>query len=245
MQQHYCEKITPALDRFQEAHYWIHMLEEHYHRADLFRCHLNAFLRALKEVKSILQMDLQNTRELLDWYREERKLLDADPLLQCLSKKRNFVVHQSRLLPKSSGFVGVTDTRKIRAGMRFAVHPLEDSDSAMKRYVELARSSGDFLGVLIEDDDTIPCIQREWRLPEFDEEIVSLCVSAWLKVGKTMSNALNTLGESHSGFNLDCRHQAHRYMMKLYDRQKLIDNVNRTTSDWLHEERIWIPSGGR
>lgn len=236
--EHHCQEILPALDRFQEAHYWIHMLEAHYHRADLFRWHLNAFLRALKEVRGILHMDLQNNQDLLEWYRREQTQLSLDPLLQYLSKKRDFVVHQSSLIPKSKGLIGVTDTRKLRLGVGFPLHALEDSDVAMKRYIEFVRLHGDPFGILIPDDDTIPCIQREWRLPEFDEEIVSLCIAAWLRVGETMSGALRILGESHDGFNLECRHDKHRYMVKWYDRTRLIDNVNRPGLDWLHDDQI-------
>ena len=53
-------KIEASLDRFQEAHYWIHMLEEHYHQADPFRWYLNAFLKAIKEVPLLLASELQN-----------------------------------------------------------------------------------------------------------------------------------------------------------------------------------------
>ena len=47
-------KMESTLDRFREAHYWIHMIEEHYHQADTFRWYLNAFLKAIKEVPDLL-----------------------------------------------------------------------------------------------------------------------------------------------------------------------------------------------
>ena len=46
-------KIESALDRLEEAHFWIHKMEEHYHNADPFRWHLNAFLKALREVPQL------------------------------------------------------------------------------------------------------------------------------------------------------------------------------------------------
>ena len=54
------DKLTSSLDRFHEAHFWIHMLEEHYHLANPFRWYLNVFLKALKEAPPLLKVALQN-----------------------------------------------------------------------------------------------------------------------------------------------------------------------------------------
>ena len=67
------ERIEPALDRFREAHFWLHGLEEHYHFADPLRWHLNAFLKSLKEVPQLLQMGLQNQKGFSKWYAAERR----------------------------------------------------------------------------------------------------------------------------------------------------------------------------
>jgi len=64
--------IESALDRFREAHFWIHTLEEYYHLADPFRWHLNAFLKSIKEVPQLIQMGLQNRPGFSAWFREER-----------------------------------------------------------------------------------------------------------------------------------------------------------------------------
>lgn len=243
--EHHCQKITPALDRFQEAHYWIHMLEAHYHRADLFRWHLNAFLRALKEISDIFNMDAQRDQALLAWFKQHKEVLKADPLLRRLSKKRDYVVHQSRLIPNSGGHVGISDMRCVKLGVAFPIHPLEDSDAAMKRFLLHVRVHGDAFGILELDDDTMPCIYRQWKLPEFDDEIIAVCVSAWLRVGRFLGDALSFLGEENDGFNLDCRHDKHKYTVKMYDRQQLIENVEHDGGGWLNEKHIWIPTGER
>lgn len=59
---HPCSKIIPSLDRFRESHFWIHQMEGYYHEADQFRWHLNAFLKALKEVSQLLLMDLDRSK---------------------------------------------------------------------------------------------------------------------------------------------------------------------------------------
>lgn len=102
------ERISAALDRFQEAHFWIHMLEAHYHQADLFRWHLNVFLKALKEVPQLVGMALQKEPGFAGWYKPARKQLTSDPLMAALSKNRDFVVHQGMLKLGSRGAVGIS-----------------------------------------------------------------------------------------------------------------------------------------
>lgn len=247
MQHQFCKQIEPTLDRFQEAHYWIHMLEAHYHNATLFRWHLNTFLRTLKEIRQILQMDLQRNKLLVEWFRAEKEKLNKNDLLNYFGKTRDIIVHQSRLVPTSSAHVGLSDaSKKIRIGFPFPIHPLEDSDDALKRFVEFIRADTTVFSreLFMPDEDTIPCIQREWRLPEFKEELIVLCVSAWLRIGETITGALSVLGEPHEGFDLGCKHQKNNYMVKLYHPQKFIDNVNRTCTEFLHESPVWLPTGG-
>jgi hypothetical protein len=99
------DKISSALDRFQEAHFWIHKLEDHYHDADLFRWHLNVFLKAIKEVPQLVIMALQNERGFPAWFKAVRALLSEDPLMSELSLNRDFVVHRGMLKLGSCGSV--------------------------------------------------------------------------------------------------------------------------------------------
>lgn len=154
------EKIGSALDRFQEAHFWIHMMEQYYHNADPFRWHLNVFLKALKEVPDLLQMAMQNEEGFPGWFREQRKELNSDPLIAALSKQRDLVVHRSMLVPESSGTVGITEGRGFKAGLTAPIHPLEDSDEALLRYA-IQFKDFDFLDLVTPDEDSLPCVQRE------------------------------------------------------------------------------------
>ena len=219
------EKIGSALDRFQEAHFWIHMIEQYYHVADPFRWHLNVFLKALKEVPQLIQMELQNEKGFPAWFREHRDCLYADPLITALAKQRDLVVHRSMLVPDSHGFVGITEGRGMKLGLTFPVHPLEDSDHAMQRYLSYAKTHRDFLGILIPDEDSLPCIQREWRLPEFDDEIVELCARAWLRMGETIDEVLRWQGADPPPLSLDCRHGTQKVQFKIFDRDKLVEQM--------------------
>lgn len=230
------EKISSALDRFQEAHFWIHMMEEYYHSADPFRWHLNVFLKALKEVPDLLQMAMQKEDGFTKWFRERRSQLSADPLIATLSKQRDLVVHRSMLVPQSSGTIGITEGRGFKAGITLPVHPLEDSDKAMLRYA-LHFKDHDFLGLVTPDEDSMPCVHREWRLSEFDEELVDLCARAWLRVGETIDAVLRWQGAEPPPLSLDCRHGSRQVRFKCFDRDALIKQVQAMEEPGAGDER--------
>jgi hypothetical protein len=215
------EKLAPALDRFHEAHFWIHMLEQYYHSADPFRWHLNAFLKSTKEVPQLIKMALQNEAGFKAWYADHAQRLQDDPLLELLSKHRDFVVHRGMLQLSSRGTLGITEGRGIKLGLSIPVHPLEDSDAAMERYLRVVAKNGDTFGFLAEDEDSLPCVQREWRLPQLESEIVEASAAAWLRLGNTISDVLRWLGADPPPLSLDCRHSSQQVQFKLFSRDKL------------------------
>lgn len=223
--------IESALDRFREAHFWIHALEEYYHFADPFRWHLNAFLKSIKEVSQLIQMGLQNREGFNRWYRQEREKLAVDPLMRFLADKRDFVVHRGMLVPNSHGSIGITEGRGFKLGLTFPVHPLEDSDDAMHRYLHCVTEHGDFLQILAEDDDSLPCIHRVWRTPPFEEEVLDIAAQAWFRTGETVNAVVTWLGEAPPELSLACRHSSQRVQYKLFDRKKLNQQLRAMRSD--------------
>jgi hypothetical protein len=95
----------------------------------------------------------------------------------------------------------------------------------MQRYLRHAKAHGDFLGILLPDEDSLPCIQREWRLPGLADEIVDLCARAWLRVGQILAEVLRWLGEDVPPLSLDCRHGKQKVQFKLYDRDELMTQM--------------------
>lgn len=220
------DKIESALDRFQEAHYWIHMLEDNYHHANQFRWYLNSFIKSLKEIPQIIQIELQNETNFRKWYRLKRDQLNNDALLKALSKHRDLIVHKGMLIPNSHAQIGITEGRGMKMGITFTVHPLEDSDYAMERYLQYAAENGDSFGLLTPDEDSLPCVFRLWRLKGFEEEVVDLCAKAWLKVGKLIADVLNWLGENQiPELSLDCRHTSQQMQYKIYSRDLLYQRL--------------------
>jgi hypothetical protein len=213
--------LSSTLDRFQEAHMWLHTMEDCYHSADRFRWCLNVFLKAINETPDLISMELQNQPGFSRWFKEHRIALKADPLINALSRGRNVVVHKKMLVPKSHAFIGITEGRGMKIGMGIPIDPLADSDEGMKRYLSVVKKGDDFLGILIPDEDSRPCVEREWRLGDFDDELVDLCSRAWLRVGEMLADVLKWLGEIVPPQTLQCRrsHQAVRY--KIYSRETL------------------------
>lgn len=224
-------KVESSADRFQEAHFWIHTLERYYHDANPFRWHLNAFLKTLKEIPQVLQMELQNESGFASWFRNQLAALRTDPLIEELSKRRDIVVHKGMLVPRSRAFIGLTEGRGMKWGVAFPIHPLENSDDAMQRYICNVKKSGDFLELLRPDDESLPCIEREWRLDGFDEEIVDLCARAWLRVGETIGASIKWLGAEFPLLSLDCRHSSQFVQIKVYSREKLVELLDSLPSD--------------
>ena len=176
-------------------------------------------------------MELQNEPGFTTWYSQARAELNNDPLFEVLSKQRNFVVHRGMLVPESRGAIGITEGRGMKLGLTFPVHPLEDSEHAMDRYLRHAKENGDFLGILILDEDSQPCIERKWRLPDFDDDLVDVCANAWIRVGETVREVLVWLGEDVPSLSLDCRHSSQAVKFRRFDRETLISRMTEFPDD--------------
>lgn len=116
------------------------------------------------------------------------------------------------------------DGRGFKAGLTVPIDPLEDSDKALLRYAMHFKDI-DFLGLVTPDEDSVPCVEREWRLREFDEELVDLCARAWLRVGETLDAVLRWQGVEPPPLALDCRHESRQVRLKLFNRDALIEQV--------------------
>jgi hypothetical protein len=114
------------------------------------------------------------------------------------------------------------DNHRLRAKItKLLGRHLEDSDHGMRRYLAGSKAHGDFLGIMTPDEDSLPCVERHWRLPEFEDEIGEVCGRAWLRLGETVREALRWLGANPPSLSLDCRHASQEAHFKLYSRETL------------------------
>lgn len=216
------DNLPSAFDRLQEAHFWLHSMEDHYHSADHFRWCLGAFLKCMKEIPEIMEKELQNKVGFKAWFKPHKVALREDDLNQFLIRKRDRLVHGGMLIPASRCMVGVTELRGIKLGMGFPIDPREDSDMAMIRYLHyLSKGNSDFLGMLVDDEDSLPCVHREWRIGRYDEELIGLCARAWLRIGETLKAVVEWLGVTPPPLSLNCLKSTQNVQFKLFNRVEL------------------------
>lgn len=167
-------------------------------------------------------------------YKPVRTQLSKDPLMAELSVNRDFVVHRGMLKLGSGGSVGITELRGIKFGIGMPIDPLEDSEAAMDRYVYYAAREGDFLQFLMDDDDSIPCVERTWKIPSLEGELLDVCTAAWTRTGDLLNEVICWLGVRPIQWTLSCRHESNRVRFKLFERAKLQEKVAA-----LREEHNW------
>ena len=111
----------------------------------------------------------------------------------------------------------------MKLGMGYPFDPLTDSDNAMRRYLEVMKtSSKDFLGILIEDEDSMPCVERHWGLEVFgDADLVDLCAQAWLRVASLLQAVIKELDGPALTPQLDCLHGSRSVRYRVYKRGDL------------------------
>ncbi|RDY70385.1 hypothetical protein DXT76_13110 [Halobacillus trueperi] len=226
-------RLQSALDRLEEAHWNLHQMERYYHEADPFRYSLNSFLRVLKEIPQLIQMEMQNEEGFKKWFANQKEILNKDELISDLSEKRNILVHRSMLYPNSEANIGVTEGRGVKLGMTFPMNPSEDSDVLLLRYINAQYNEdeqNDILGILSNEEESLPCIERSWKIPPFDEEILDIATTAWRKVGEVVMNTQKWLGEEPIQTNLECMHASNYVYMKVYPRT-LIENIKNDLSN--------------
>jgi hypothetical protein len=214
-------KIPSSIDRLREAEWYIQQMEQHYHHADQFRWCLSSFLRALKEIPQILRMELQGEPGFKEWFRSRYEAVRAVPLVAFFGKQRDTVVHKEMLVPASSGCIGTTEGRGIKIGIGVPIDPLEDSEQAMRLYLLHAATHGDVLGVLFEDEESLPCVERSWRLAKYpDKEVLDLAEEAWRRMAELVSDVVAWLGGEAVQFSLE-RRPLHKVSIMAFDRKSL------------------------
>jgi len=230
--------LTSTIDRLEEAHWNIHQMEDFYHESDPFRFALNSFLRVIKEVPQILQMELQGTPGFTAWVRERRQSLFDDPLLSDLFKKRDIVVHRATLKPRSQAILGLVEGRRLKFGLGLPLDPMHDSDVLMVRYLSVCADGNDeqdVFGILMDDEDSLPCIERHWGLKPFEQDILDLAAAAWSEVAKFVSDAQIQIGQEPCNHQLPCIHSSASVQIRRYQR----DWINRALNYLKTEADFW------
>ena len=213
--------LPSSFDRIEESFFSAEKLMELYHHSNEFRWVLCSFLKCIKEIPRIIQMEMQNQSGFPKWFSEKRDQLNSDPLMSFLSKQRDVVVHREMLIPNSSGLIGVTEGRGLKLGFRFPINPVEDSEEAMVRYLEFAALHGDVSMVLRDDEDAFPCVWRKWCLSGFDEvEIVELAHEALGILANVFADVIEWTGQARPAVTIK-NEAGQMYRAHVFDREEL------------------------
>lgn len=231
--------MESTLDRLRESLFHLDQLQENYHEADKFRWSLNCYLRALKEVNQIITMELQNKEGFKEWFISIISGLRSDPLISYLSKQRDIVVHKKMLVPSSNGTIGITEGRGIKLGLGMPINPLEDSRAAMLSYMwAIANGGKDVMGILDEDEESLPCVARSWRLSDFpDQELLDATSEAWATIADVVSQTVKWLGGE--GIALAFQRKSDQdVFIRSFNRDELRDVVSKMKFDIAHSEDV-------
>jgi len=186
--------IPMAHDRFEEAHYFLHAMLDHYHVPVRFRFSANAFLSALKGVTAMLQIELQS-RNLAKWLRHERATVDAsDQLLRAFHKGRDIVLHQRTLFNESEVEAGLFRNRKLKLTTGFVVSTDAPTEVILHSAIE------HFIGTYIDEEHSEigmeVGVRRWWRDKRLsvDLDVVSAAHAAWSRTSALVSEAHKQCG---------------------------------------------------
>ena len=130
------------------------------------------------------------------------------------------------LRPHSSATLGITERRKVKFGFPVPVDPLTDSDDAMRRFSQGLLENGDPFGLLEDDEDSLPCVERDWSLPNLeDENVLDVCATAWLRVAEVLREVYDYIGIDTGAPGLECRHESDRIRFRVYEREDLRNGI--------------------
>lgn len=173
-------------DKFREAHYFIERMMIDYHEPDQFRFNLNAFLQALRSVTFVLQKDISHRDGFEEWYPERQERMRQDPLLRKFVDGRDIVVHEGNLAMNSKAEVGLFRGRKLKLAVEIAV-PIHVPS---KHLVENMAPISKFVDPDHSAIDEQYGVRREWVATELgDDNVVTLCDRAWVRIGEILSEA--------------------------------------------------------
>jgi hypothetical protein len=202
-------------------------MEVNYHDPDPFRFSLNSFLRAAKEIPTMLTNSVQSMPGVKAEIDKAIKELRGNDLFSVLGKRRDFVVHHRGMLDLYSyGSVGTTEGQKVKVRFPFRVDPRESSDEAYERYKALCRSDK-FLRGLGPDCDSAPAVWRTWMLKEFPgRDLLEVVFEAWSLAGTMLSRAVVVLGGAPLDLSMPCRHEPEIVKIKRFSQHEFFLTVD-------------------
>ena len=188
--------VPQAHDRFEEAHYFLHRMETAYHKPQIFRFHLNAYIAAARAVHEMLRIELERVGQVA-WWKERRREFAEDDVLARFAIGRNIVLHQRSLLNGSRVSTGLFRGARLKFAYEVNLETDEPSDELLKR---MAPKLTD---LLVDPDHTAVGeelgVKRLYFVRELSdsEDVLSAARRALARTSRALAEAHNRLGGEH------------------------------------------------
>lgn len=219
------KRIDRSFDRFCEAHFWLHTMEDNYHQSDAFRWSLNAFITTIIAIPELVHKAANEAGANTPEINSIKAIIINNNIFTKLQKYRNDIVHNQGLIIDSSGTIGLYDGRKMRLGISFPIDPSHDSYIAIINYLR----SGDILNLMMPDEDNYPVVYREWKSSEFEEDILTTCRKTLLILSEYIHKISQILLEDYkkieNQFSLECCKPIEKIQIKHFNRNDLMRDL--------------------
>lgn len=185
--------IASTVDKYLESYYFINSMLSNYHDHYAFRFNLNAFIQALRNITWMLQSESNRPDTFAEWYATAQESMKTDDLLRRFVNVRNLIVKQEMLSTKSKAYMGIFRGRKLKLAVGGEVPVFFDT-------LELLEKAKKFIiGFMLDEAHSVigeqVGVQREWVVEAIgDEEVVTLCTRALLKIGDILKSAHSLYG---------------------------------------------------
>jgi len=190
--------IPMSHDRFNEAHYFLHRMEQTYHEPRPFRYNLNAFVSAHRAVHEMLRVELEAKGEIA-WWRDRRREFADDDVLSRFAVGRNIVLHQRAILEGSQVGIGVFRGRTLKLAVMHDLQTDETSAALLLRMVPRILGGA---GVLDEEHSAVGeqlGVQRLYFVKDLsqDEDVLRASRRALARTSGAVAEAHNRFGGQH------------------------------------------------
>ncbi|VAV85605.1 hypothetical protein MNBD_BACTEROID02-1006, partial [hydrothermal vent metagenome] len=113
----------------------------------------------------------------------------------------------------------------------FKVEPYETTEEAYEKFKALLRKKPIIRSVVGPDCDSWPMIRREWKIPEFNIELLEVSISAWKLCGEVISEIAIELGGEPLELTFSCRHDSERVKTMEFSQQEFFESVDGKTEN--------------
>jgi hypothetical protein len=185
-------------DRFTEAHYFLHRMEENYHDPAIFRYTLNAFISANRAVHEMLRVELESKGE-VRWWKDRRREFSEDGVLSRFALGRNITLHQRAIFEGSRVSIGLFRGRRLKMTLVREMHTDETSAQLLQRLMPRLVGEPGFVDEAHTAIGEEVGVQRLYFVRDLSEEEDVLRASrrALARTSRALSEAHNRFGAEH------------------------------------------------